>query len=68
MNYTNQFNQNNVINPVNQNNFKDENRYNQDPVSKVEAMNQRTSQETQEEDIDIQKELEAKFDELFGKM
>ena len=44
MNYTNQFNQNNVINPVNQNNFKDENRYNQDPVSKVEAMNQRTSQ------------------------
>ena len=67
-NIANQFNQNNVINPVNQNNFKGENRYNQDPVSKVEAMNQRTSQETQEEDIDIQKELEAKFDELFGKM
>ena len=67
-NIANQFNQNNVINPVNQNNFKGENRYNQDPVSKVEAMSQRTSQETQEEDIDIQKELEAKFDELFGKM
>lgn len=59
-----------VIIPEVQNNANGANNAQRKPLSKVDMMEQRKEQvqDNDEEDIDIEKELEAKFDELFGKI
>ena len=61
-------NNNNIINnTINTNTNNIQRTPSSQPVSKIDALSQRNN-EQEEEDIDIQKELEEKFDELFGKM